>query len=73
LSAARVTKARIAAREGLFRARVTQIMNSLQLPKTIQQELQNPPPPLGIYLFHERRLRVLLAQRDAVQRLCVWQ
>ena len=69
----RVTKTRIAAREGLSRARVTQIMNLLQLPKTIQQELQYFPLPLDIHLFHERRLSVLLAQSDAVQRLCDWQ
>ena len=37
------TKARIAAREGLSRARVTQIMNLLQLPELIRRQLQDPP------------------------------
>lgn len=68
-----LTKARIAAREGLSRARVTQIMNLLLLPELIQQQLKSPPPPLKIDLFHERRLRVLLAQNDKVRQLHDWQ
>jgi ParB-like chromosome segregation protein Spo0J len=68
-----LTKSGIAKREGLSRARVTQIMNLLLLPELIQQELQNPPPPLKIDLFHEHRLRVLLAQNDKVRQLHDWQ
>lgn len=67
-----LTKARIAVREGLSRARLTQIMNLLQLPESIQQVLRNPPPPLNISAFSERRLRVLLAHRDKVRRLHDW-
>ena len=40
-----LTKARNAVREGLSRSRLTQIMNLLQLPASIQQVLRNPPPP----------------------------
>lgn len=68
-----LTKAGIAAREGLSRARVTQIMNLLLLPELIQQQLQSPPPSLKLDLFHERRLRVLLAQNDNVRQLHDWQ
>lgn len=68
-----LNKAKIAAREGLSRARVTQIMNPLQLPDSIQQQLMNPPPPLKIHVFHERRLRALLAQNDSVHQLQEWQ
>jgi hypothetical protein len=57
---AKVTKARIAAREGLSRARVTQIMNLLGLPEAIQKALQSPPKPLTIHSFSERRLRQIL-------------
>ncbi len=64
-----LTKARIAVREGLSRARVTQIMNLLKLPESIKQQLQNPPPSQNIYGFNERRLRVLLAQDDNGRRL----
>ena len=60
-------------REGLSRARVTQIMNLLQLPQVIQRQLQDPPPPLNIHDFSERHLRVLLAQSDNLRRLRDWQ
>jgi hypothetical protein len=68
-----LTKACIAKREGLSRARVTQVMNLLQLPETIQEQLQNPPPPLNLYAFNERRLRKLLGQNDPVLQLHDWQ
>lgn len=67
-----VTKARIAEREGLSRARVTQIMNLLQLPILIQEQLQAPPPPLQIHLFSERRLRAILAQTDEKCQMREW-
>lgn len=38
-----------------------------------QRELQNPPPPLTIQAFSERRLRMLLAQSDNAGRLRDWQ
>jgi ParB-like chromosome segregation protein Spo0J len=69
----RVTKARIAIREGRSRARVTQVMNLLQLPIQIQQQLQNPPYPLQIHLFSERRLRAILAIPDEESQMQDWQ
>jgi hypothetical protein len=47
-------------------------MNLLLLPELIRQQLQNPPSPLKIGLFHERRLRALLAQNDIVRQLHDW-
>jgi hypothetical protein len=43
---AKLNKARIAAREGISRAHVTQVMNLLQLPAEIQAGLLTPPAPL---------------------------
>ena len=68
-----ITKARIAAREGLSRARVTQLMNLLELPEEIQKDLQNPPAPLDIHSFGERRLRQIVACGDREAQLCRWQ
>jgi hypothetical protein len=59
-----LTKAKIAAREGISRARVTQVMNLLQLPDDIQAGLLTPPAPLEIHSFSERSLRVLVACGD---------
>ena len=56
-----LSKAKLAAREGLSRARVTQIMALLDLPKEIQSGLLNPPPPLKIHNFSERSLRVIVS------------
>jgi hypothetical protein len=56
-----LTKARIAARETLSRARVTQIMNLLDLPASIQEALKSPPAPLNIHAFSERQLRMILS------------
>jgi len=67
-----LTQARIAAREGISRARVTQILNLLQLPEAIQEALQCPPPPLEIHAFSERRLRALLSCGDDETRLRQW-
>jgi len=69
----RLTQAGIAAREGLSRARVTQIMNLLRLPETIQSLLQNLSPPLNIHSFSERQLRRLLTIGDSVHQLLAWQ
>ena len=59
-----LNKAKIAAREGLSRARVTQIMNLLQLPAEIQAVLSAPPSPPKIHSFSERRLRSILEKND---------
>jgi hypothetical protein len=61
---AQLTKARIGAREGISRARVTQVMNLLQLPVEIQADLLMPPAPLGIHAFTERSLRALVSCGD---------
>jgi len=68
-----LTKAGIAKREGLSRARVTQIMNLLQLPGPILRTLENPPPPLNIDVFNERRPRDLLAKDGLLAQLDLWQ
>jgi hypothetical protein len=66
---AKLNKARIAARQGTSRARVTQVMNLLQLPGEIQAGLQRPPVPLEIHSFSERSLRVLVSFRnDEIQK-----
>ena len=59
-----IARAKIAAREGLSRARVTQVMNLLELPEEIQEDLLNPPAPLEIFSFSERCLRQLLTCGD---------
>jgi hypothetical protein len=68
----RLTKARIAAREGISRARVTQVMNLLRLPETIQKELQCPPAPLEIHSFSERSLRILISCGDGEIQASRW-
>jgi hypothetical protein len=67
-----LTKARIAAREGLSRARVTQIMNLLALPDSMQSTLVNPPEPLNIYDFSERRLRLILTEKTPERQVQRW-
>ena len=67
-----LTKSRIAAREGVSRARVTQVMNLLQLPPEIQADLFTPPAPLEIHAFSEWSLRVLLTCKDEEARASRW-
>jgi len=67
-----ITQANIASREGISRARVTQVMNLLQLPAEIQKELQCPPAPLEIHSFSERRLRGLLSCDNRESQLLRW-
>ena len=67
-----ITKARIAAREGLSRARVTQLMNLLELPEEIQKDLQTPPAPLEIHSFSERCLRQIVACGNRELQLRRW-
>ena len=68
-----ITKAKIAVREGISRARVTQLMNLLELPEEIQRDLRTPPAPLEIYSFSERRLRQLLTCGNRESQLRRWQ
>jgi hypothetical protein len=68
----KLSKARIAAREGISRARVTQVMNLLQLPAEIQASLLRPPAPLEIHSFSERSLRVLVSCPDEESQLRQW-
>jgi hypothetical protein len=68
----RLTKARIAAREGISRARVTQVMNLLRLPFKIQVGLMRPPFPLEIHSFSERSLRVLVSCGDEEAQTARW-
>lgn len=68
----RLTQARIAAREGISRARVTQVMNLLDLPNEIQAGLLSPPDPLDIHAFSERSLRVLVSCRDEANQVHQW-
>lgn len=56
----KLNRAKIAAREGISRARVTQIMDLLKLPEGIQNHLLRPPAPLEIHSFPERRLRLIV-------------
>ena len=67
-----ITQAKIAAREGLSRARVTQLMNLLELPEEIQRDLQTPPAPLEIYSFSERCLRQIVACGNRELQLRRW-
>jgi ParB-like chromosome segregation protein Spo0J len=69
---ANLNRARIAAREGISRARVTQVMNLLQLPAEIQADLLRPPAPLEIHSFSERSLRVLVSCADEVTQTSRW-
>ena len=67
-----LTQANIAAREGISRARVTQVMNLLRLPGAIQEEVQCPPAPLEIHSFSERRLRGVQACADEESQFRQW-
>jgi hypothetical protein len=69
---AKLNKARIAAREGISRARVTQVMNLLQLPAEIQADLLKPPAPLEIRSFSERSLRALVSYEDEETQTSRW-
>lgn len=63
----------IARKAGVSRARVTQIMNLLRLPKHIQKYLSSPPAPLTIASFSERSLRRVLSIADEAEQTCVWE
>ncbi len=68
----RLTQSRIAAREGISRARVTQVMNLLHLPNEIQADLLSPPSPLEIHAFSERSLRGLVSCREEENQVRQW-
>lgn len=65
--------ATIAAREGLSRARVTQIMNLLALPDQLQQLLRCHAPNVELRAFSERRLRELLSRKGHDVQVEEWQ
>jgi hypothetical protein len=67
-----LTQSRIATREGISRARVTQVMNLLHLPNEIQAALLSPPAPLEIHAFSERSLRVLVSRRKEETQIQQW-
>ena len=67
-----LNQAKIAGREGISRARVTQITNLLKLPAEIQNVLLCPPPPLEIHRIPERRLRSLVRCRDVATQVRYW-
>jgi hypothetical protein len=67
-----LNKARIAAREAISRASVTQVMNLLQLPAEIQASLLRPPARLYIHSFSERRLRALVSFGDKETQTARW-
>jgi hypothetical protein len=68
----RLNQAKIAAREGISPARVTQIMALLQLPAEIQNDLLCPPAPLNIHSFPERRLRFIVLAGDEAAQMSLW-
>lgn len=67
-----LNRAKIAAREGISRARVTQIMDLLRLPAEIQNDLLCPPAPLSIHSFPERRLRLIVLAEDEAAQTSLW-
>ena len=68
----KLNRARIAARDGISRARVTQVMNLLRLPAEIQAGLLRPHAPLEIHSFSERSLRVLVSFGDEETQTSRW-
>ena len=69
----KLNKAGIAAREGISRARVTQIMDLLELPEEIRNGLIRPPASLEIHSFPERRLRIMVGCGDQAAQMRGWQ
>ena len=55
----------IAQMKGVSRARVTQVMNLLRLPKRLQTVLRGVTTPEQIRLLSERKLRPIMACSDA--------
>jgi hypothetical protein len=55
-----LTRAQVAAQEGLSRARITQVMSLVELPVDVQCFLGRLTDPKEIRFFSERRLRRIL-------------
>ena len=66
------TRAQVAAQEGISRARVTQIMSLLALPKQVQRFITGLTGPKEIRFFSERRLRRILTIKDPSLQLQAW-
>jgi hypothetical protein len=64
-----LSRAQIAANHGLSRARVTQIMNLLQLPRSILRTLSQVTAPDEIRCYTERKLRQLLLLQTEAEKL----
>jgi len=67
-----LTMAKIAENRGISRARVTQIMNLLKLPKEIISHVASVSDKQDCRLFCERNLRQILAKEDAAARLAAF-
>ena len=67
-----LTQSHIAVRDGISRARVTQVMKLLHLPAEIHADLLSPPDPLEIHDLSERSLRVLVSYQDEEIQTCHW-
>jgi hypothetical protein len=68
-----LTRAQIAAKQGVSRARVTQVMSLLALPSDVQSYLATLSDPQEIHFFSERRLRRLLCLQDLSARRKQWE
>ncbi len=67
-----LTRAKIAHKEGISRARVTQVMALLDLPQEIQNHLSKLTDPLEIRFLNERRLRQIVSLKSDALRLEEW-
>lgn len=67
-----LTKAQIAAKEGLSRARVTQVMSLLKLPADILHFIASLTNPKEIRFFSERRLCRILPMEEPSLQLRAW-
>lgn len=67
-----LTRAQIAVKEGLSRARVTQVMSLLELPADILYFIASLTNPKEIRFFSERRLRRILTIEEPSLQLRAW-
>jgi hypothetical protein len=68
-----LTRAQVAAQEGLSHARVTQVMSLLELPVDVQCFLGRLTDPKEIRFFSERRLRRLLGLQNLAAQWRLWE
>jgi len=68
-----LTKAEIARTTGISRARVTQIMNLLSLPKGILAHVSSLTTSDDLRQFSERNLRNILAMKNTAAKLTAFQ